>query len=393
MASLPAIDPAAARPPATAQPVYVDAPDALADACARWRGADVLGIDTEFVRERTFYPGLGLIQVTDGDAVALVDPVALGDLCPLERVFADEGIVKVLHSCSEDMEVFFHRFGALPRPVFDTQVAAAFLGLGYSPGYSALVEALFGVEIPKHLTRTNWLRRPLSADQKRYAALDVAHLLPCYDVLSEGLRRCGRDAWAAEEFAQLVDAGRFDVDPRTVFRGIRRSRGLDRRQLAVLRELAAWREEEARRRDLPRNFVLREAVLPDLARRPPRTPQELAAVDGLRPEDVRRYGRAVLDAIGRALELPEDELPERLPRPLDLSPYQKEVDAMRRAVAATAEELGLPPELLATRRTVEKTARRVLAGKERPLPRELRGWRRAVVGERLLELAASLGGL
>jgi hypothetical protein len=212
MASLPAIDPAAARPPATAQPVYVDAPDALADACARWRGAGVLGIDTEFVRERTFYPGLGLIQVTDGDAVALVDPVALGDLCPLERVFADEGIVKVLHSCSEDMEVFFHRFGALPRPVFDTQVAAAFLGLGYSPGYSALVEALFGVEVPKHLTRTNWLRRPLSADQKRYAALDVAHLLPCYDVLSEGLRRCGRDAWAAEEFAQLVDAGRFDVD-------------------------------------------------------------------------------------------------------------------------------------------------------------------------------------
>jgi len=128
MASLPAIDPAAARPPATAQPVYVDAPDALADACARWRGAGVLGIDTEFVRERTFYPGLGLIQVTDGDAVALVDPVALGELGPLERVFADEGTVKVLHSCSEDMEVFFH-------------------------GYSALVEALFGVEIPKHQIR------------------------------------------------------------------------------------------------------------------------------------------------------------------------------------------------------------------------------------------------
>lgn len=388
-----AIDPAVARPPAMAPPAYVDTPGALADACERWRHVEVLGVDTEFVRERTFYPGLGLIQVSDGDATALVDPVALDDLGPLERLFADEGIVKVLHSCSEDMEVFYHRFGALPRPIFDTQVAAALLGLGYSLGYSALVDALFGVEIPKHQTRTNWLRRPLTADQKRYAALDVAHLLPCFDVLCEGLRRTGRDPWAAEEFAQLLDVGRFDVDPRTVYHGIRRTRGLDRRQLAVLRELAAWREEEARRRDLPRNFVLREAVLPDLARRPPRTPKELAAVDGLRPEDVRRYGRAVLEAIGRARDLPDDELPERPPRPVDLTPYTKEVEAMRRAVAATADELGLPPELLATRRTVEKTARRVLKGKERPLPRELRGWRRAVVGERLLELAASLGGL
>lgn len=393
MAALPVIDPTVARPPAAAPPLYVDTPDALADACKRWRHAEILGVDTEFVRERTFYPGLGLIQISDGDAIALVDPVALGDLGPLERLFADAGIVKVVHSCSEDMEVFFHRFGALPGPIFDTQVAAALLGLGYSLGYSALVAALFNVEIPKHQTRTNWLRRPLSEDQKHYAALDVAHLLPCYDVLREGLRRAGRDGWAAEEFSQLLDVGRFDIDPRTIFRGIRRSRGLDRRQLAILRELAAWREEEARRRDLPRNFVLRETVLPELARRPPRKLKDLESVDGLRPEDVRRHGRAVLDAIGRALDLPDDELPERPPRPPDLSPYKKEVDAMRRAVAETADGLGLPPELLATRRTVEKTARRVLLGKERPLPRVLRGWRRAVVGERLLEIAASLGGL
>lgn len=389
-----AAPPAYATPrlPVEAPPIFIDDDRTLEERCRRWGAAEALGVDTEFVRERTFYPALGLIQISDGRENALVDPLRLTRLDPLRRLFADQRIVKVFHSCGEDLEVLHQQFGELPSPIFDTQVAAAFVGLGFSVGLGNLIRTLFEVDLPEAATRTNWLRRPLTASQKEYAAFDVAYLLPIYDVLRDRLRASGREAWAEEELAALGDTERFDTDLDEAYFKLRRSRGLDRRQLGVLRELAVWREKEARSRNLPRNFVLRQAMLPELARRVPRSLRDLRQVRGLKPEESRRHGRALLHTIRGALELPEEELPEPPSRLADLTPFRREIGRMREAVAETAAQLDLPAELLATRRTVEGLVRRVVTGREPPLPKELRGWRRRVIGDRLLELAAPLAG-
>ena len=225
---------------------------------------------------------------------------------------------------------------------------------------------------------------------EEYAALDVAYLLPLYDRLGDHLRRAGRVSWAREEFESLRDTARFETEPEDAFRKFRRIRGLGRRQLGVLREIAVWREREARRRDLPRGFVLRDAALAELARRQPRHRAQLRDVEALRDDDLRRHGGALLELIRRARSLSADELPEPVPRPLDLSPYKAQIEQMRRIVSDVAEELDLPVEILATRRSVESLARRFLAGREPVLPRELHGWRRAVIGERLVEAAGTL---
>ena len=361
----------------------------LSRACAAWRRRRAIGVDTEFVRERTFYPGLGLIQISDGSVSFLIDTVAISDLEPLHAVLIDPAVTKVFHSCGEDLEVLHHRFGEFPRGVFDTQVAATLAGLGSSPGYAALVTAMYGHELPKDKTRTNWLRRPLSDAQLTYAALDVVYLLPAYERLRERLSDLGRESWLGEELEPLFDAERFLPDPERAYLRIGARRSLAPRQLATLRALSAWRERQARRRDLPRNFVIREEALVDVARRGPRTQEALSAIDSLRPSDVRRHGPALLRHVLKALELPAADLPQPTPA-FDKRPYRGHVEQLRSRVRQVAEELSLPPEIVAKRKTIESLVRRVVTGKEPKLPRELRGWRREVIGDRLLESLRSL---
>src|SRR5688572_15636970 len=196
---------------------WVDTPEALAAAAARWAQAPAVGIDSEFVRERTFYPRLGLLQVSDGQRSSLVDPVALEDLEPLRQVLADPTIVKVAHSPSEDMEVLFHRFGEFPTPLFDTQAAAALAGLESAMSYQRLVRELLGVELTKGETRTDWLRRPLSPAQVEYAAQDVELLLPLYERLRPRLEENGRLPWLLEEAHRLREATRFLPPPETAY--------------------------------------------------------------------------------------------------------------------------------------------------------------------------------
>lgn len=358
----------------------VDTDAGLRELCRIWQGRPALGIDTEFVRTRTFYPKLGLVQVSDGETNALVDPVQLEDLTPLAEIFQAEEIVKVFHSCGEDLEVIYHHFGAVPRPLFDNQLAAAFTGLGHSLGYHRLVFDLFGVDLPKGETRSNWLRRPLTAAQQRYAALDGAYLLPAYDILRPRLAARERETWLAEEMDQLSNPARFLPDPDTVYKAFA-SHSLSRRELAALKIVAAWREREARRRDLPRNFVLQKRAMLNLVTTWPRNERALEQVHGLSPEDARRHHRQLLGLLQEAGQLPSEEMPKRLSRPLDLSPYSKQVDALRTAVAAWAEELGLPVELIANRKTLEKLARRLILGKEPVLGEDFRGWRRGLLEE------------
>ena len=242
---------------------------------------------------------------------------------------------------------------------------------------------LFGVDLPKGETRSNWLRRPLTEAQQRYAALDGAYLLPAYEILQPRLAARGRESWLAEEMEQLSRPERFLPDPETVFLSSA-SHTLSRRQLGALQLVAAWREREARSRDLPRNFVLHKRAMVSLVTAWPRGQRGLERVKGLRTEDIHRYGRQLLALLEEARQLPADGLPERPPRPLNRSPHRKKVEELRAAVGEWAEELGLPMELIANRKTLEKLARRVIQGQG--LSEEFSGWRGELFREALAEV-------
>ena len=360
----------------------VETSDSLAEASRQWAEAAVVGLDTEFVRTNTFFHKLGLIQVSDGPTSWLVDPVAVGDLSPLAEVFRSPG-VKVIHSASEDIEVFYRFLGALPEPLFDTQIAGAFAGAGAFLSYQKLVALYLGIELAKEETRTDWMARPLSPAQLAYAAADVAFLIPLHERLRRDLESLGRLSWAVEDSAALLDTSRFEEDAETAYLRVKGAGRLDRRQLAVLRILAAWREREARRRDLPRSFVLKEDLLLALAARRPKEAEDLRRLPALDPRQASRDGAVWLPLIEEAEGLPEAELPPRIAgKPF--SPAARALEnRLRERVREKAASLGLAPEILAPRRILDALLR-LTAGKSR-LPRELQGWRREVIGEELLQ--------
>jgi ribonuclease D len=363
---------------------------ALAELSRRWAEAPVLALDTEFIRTNTFFHKLGLIQVADGRTSWLVDPLAVPDLSPLAAVLGSPG-VKVLHSASEDVEVFHRFLGALPEPLFDTQIAGAFAGAGAFLSYQKLVASWLGVELAKEETRTDWLARPLSAAQLAYAAEDVAHLVPLYERLRRDLESQGRLAWAVEDSAALLDTSRLEEEAETAYLRVKGAGRLDCRRLAALRLLAAWREREARRRDLPRGFVLKEDLLLALAARRPKSSRDLHRLPSFNPRQAARDGDTWLQLLEQAENLPEADLPPRITgKPL--SPAARELESrLRERVRRKAAALGLAPEILAPRRILDALLR-LTAGKAEPrLPRELQGWRREVIGEELLQEALAAG--
>jgi len=370
----------------TSSPTLVRTPEQLREAAERWREAPVLGLDTEFVRTNTFFHRLGLIQVADAGRCWLVDPLTAGSLEPFAKVLRAPG-VKVVHSASEDMEVFHRALGVLPAPLFDTQIAASLAGLGPFLSYQKLVLEVLGLEISKDETRTDWMARPLSPAQLTYAAADVAHLLPLYERLAARLRELGRLDWALEDSAQHLDASRFEEDPARAYLKVKGAGRLDRRPLAALQRLAAWREGEARRRDLPRSFVVKEDLLLALASRLPCTPAEIERLPGAERRLVERYGGAWLELLDEVRRLPERELPPRIPSSPPTPAIRALEVRLRETVRLRAEALGIAPEVLASRRLWGPLLRSAAEGEPR-LPRELEGWRRAVIGEELLRQAA-----
>ena len=362
------------------RPRLIATSEALEAVAGSIAGQPTVGLDTEFVRTRTYYARLGLIQIADTSGVWLVDAVELPSLGAIAGVLADPGVERVLHSCGEDLGAFLHQFGALPPSIFDTQIAAALVGLGFSLSYQALVEQVLGVRLDKEETRSDWTARPLSDAQLEYAARDVAHLLPLHEDLLARLRSRGRESWAREEFARLLDPARYEVEPAEAFRRVKGAGGLDRRGLATLMILSEWREEEARRNDVARPFVVRDETLLEIARRRPRRPNELPEVLTLPPRERRRYGQALLDAVDRAARLPEHDLPRQTPRAPRIERATELVRGLQALVADRAKELGVAPEVLAHKRALERLVREVAGNGSRELPPELEGWRREVVG-------------
>jgi ribonuclease D len=376
--------------PAPELPIHdVQTPGALAGAEVCWMGVRSLALDTEFMRERTFYSRLALVQIADRDIAWLIDPLApalAGDLSPVARLLADRGVVKVVHSASEDVDVLRRSFGDVPAPLFDTQIAAGIAGVGAGLSYGKLVQELLGVELHKGETRTDWLARPLTPAQRLYAAEDVLYLLPLFERLSAELERLGRLEWALEDAAAIGADARGEEEPELAWTRVKGSGRMTRRQLGVLKVLAEWREREARRRDLPRGFVLREEILVLLAARMPEKRQDLYRLPNVDQRQLARDGATWIELVRQGKAMPEEELPTPRPQP-PFTPWAKELDKRLRAVVkARAEELGMPPEVLASRRGTDVLMRYGPAPiPPEETPRALRGWRREVIGERLLD--------
>ncbi|MGH8209792.1 MAG: ribonuclease D, partial [Steroidobacteraceae bacterium] len=258
------------------QPV-VTTSAALAELGAHLEAFEAIGLDTEFLRERTYRAELCLVQVSATSEASCVDPLALTDLAPLARVLTAPGIIKVMHASRQDIEVLLPVTG-LVRPVFDTQVAAALAGLPAQVGYAELVRRLIGPELAKTHTRTDWSRRPLSPEQIEYALDDVRHLLPLKSLLEEQLQSLGRLEWLAEELAALADAGSFTTEPEQAWQRIKGLRGLDDERLRLAQQLAAWRERRASGRNRPRGWILDDTALREIVLRVPRSAQELSAI-------------------------------------------------------------------------------------------------------------------
>ncbi len=364
--------------------VLVQSAETLGELCSRLRDCEAVGMDTEFVRARTYFPTLGLIQLAADNKVFLVDPLGVDDLSPLVEVLADQRLVKVFHSCQEDLEALYYLCGFAPGPVFDTQVAASFLGYGFQPGYGALVKTLFGVELDKDETRSNWIRRPLSESQLTYAAQDVRYLPAMYGFLSRVLSEQGRLGWAREECAALEGEARFETDAASYYLRMRSLWQFGSRELAALRDLSAWRENEAMSRDLPRSFVLDDKALRAVVRAWPGKLAELAAVEGMRPQVVRRSGKTILAMLRQVKQLSEEELPPAQARPLHTHALKAAADEAKAALDRRAAELGLPPELLAPRKLVSDMMSDLFAGQADAPWKRITGWRRQAAGEDLL---------
>jgi ribonuclease D len=355
--------------------------------CDRLSGAEFVAVDTEFMRERTFWPKLCLVQVAgpaDGDAAAIDALVPNLDLSPLFRLLTAPETVKVFHSGRQDFEIFYHLMGRLPAPVFDTQVAAMVLGFGDQVGYETLAAQVAKAKVDKGSRFSDWSLRPLSDKQIAYALADVTHLRPIYRKLSRDLELSGRRSWVAEEMAELTSPESYRMEPWEAWRRLR-LRGGRGRFLAVLREVTAWRESEAQTRDVPRAWILRDEALLEIAHNAPKTVNDLARTRGLaRKWAEGEMGEAVLAAVGRGLAVPDSECPE--------SEIRREPP---RGTGPIAELLKV---LLKMKCETEKVAQRLVAssddidriatyGATADVP-ALHGWRRQVFGEDALKLQA-----
>ncbi len=361
----------------------------LAEQCAQWRSRPFVALDTEFMRVDTFYPIAGLLQVSEGERAYLIDPLQIGNWQPFAALLQDSAVVKVVHACSEDLEVLLRLTGSLPAPLFDTQLAAGYLNLGFSMGYSRLVQAVLGIELPKGETRSDWLQRPLSPTQVSYAAEDVVHLAAVYRALQARLSD-EKTAWIIDDGAELVAGLGREVAPEEAYRDAKLAWKLSRAQLAVLRALCAWREREARARNQPRNRILREHSLWPLARTQPDNLVALARIEDMHPKTVRQDGEFLLELIRQAAATPAAEWPAALPEPLPLEAASL-LKKLRAVGQQEGQKLDIAPELMLRKKTLEALLKSGYPNGPYQLPDSLRGWRRERMGQALLDCLATDG--
>jgi ribonuclease D len=333
-----------------------------------------IGLDTEFVRERTYHAQLALVQIAVGDRIGLIDPLALDDPAPLLELLRGPAL-KIMHSPSEDLQVLAHHYGVLPAPYFDTQIAAALTGFGAGIGYQRLVEAALGVTLHKGETRSDWLRRPLTAAQQQYAAEDVVHLEALYQLLAERLERLGRRAWLEQDCARQLEQARDDRPDPNPHLSMRPAQRMPSDAQARLRRLLLWREAEARTSDKPRGWILDNDTAIRLAERPPADRNAFERFLDSQPKAPRKKRDPLWELLQQPLDADERDIPLAVNTPdIDKAALRRLQDE----VAAIASELELPEGLLCARRHLETL---LLGG---PWPSALGGWREEVLKSRLV---------
>ena len=351
----------------------------LARLCAELAREPFVAIDTEFMRDRTYFPKLCLVQVAGAGRHAAIDPLAQGlDLAPLLALMTNPAVVKVFHAARQDVEIFHHLGGAIPMPLFDTQLAAMVCGYGEEVGYETLVARLTKARIDKSSRFTDWSRRPLTKQQLDYALADVIHLRVVYQRLDALLRQTGRSEWVAQELAGLTDPHTYEQPPDEAWRRIK-LRSREPRFLAIVQALAAWREREAQRRDLPRNRIVRDDLLLELAANRPRSTDDIAKLRRISLD--RASAAAVVAAVRSALELPEALLPAVEPPPKLPRGIGPLVELLRVLLKFQCEEHNVAQRLVATTADLE-----AIAAFDAPDVPALRGWRLEVFGRAALTL-------
>lgn len=356
--------------------------DELAAFCRSLANETYVTVDTEFLRENTYWPKLCLVQLAGAEAAAAVDALAPDiDLQPLLDLMADENVLKVFHAARQDLEIFFKLMGQVPTPIFDTQVAAMVCGFGDSIAYDRLVQALTGEMVDKASRFTNWAGRPLTDAQLDYALSDVTHLRDVYAGLNRRLEESGRTDWLDDEMAVLNDPASYQTDPELAYLRIK-SRTNKPRFVAVLQKVAAWREQEAQNRDQPRNWVLRDDALLNIAAQAPNTVAALSRVRGLgKGQAEGRVGREIMAAVQAGLDLPPGERPKaRAPAP-EGARATAAADLLKVLLKACCDKHDVAPKLIASSSDLDR-----LSAGDRDGIQALEGWRREVFGQHAIDL-------
>ncbi|MBW3594968.1 MAG: ribonuclease D [Actinobacteria bacterium] len=346
-----------------------------------------IGLDTEFMREKTYRAILCLVQVAAGDDIFIIDPLEV-DPEPIASLVADPSVEVLLHAARQDLELFNDRYGIVPTHVFDVQAAAGFAGYGASLSYGRLVEATLGIALEKGESYTDWCRRPLTDKQLKYAGDDVRYLGAIADRLKRDLEEGGRLKWAYGEMQALEDPNAYAADPNDAWLRVKGRGTLSGRQLAVLREIAAWREREAARRDIPRGWVVKDPTLIELARRSPTTPAALRDIRGLNSKEAERSARAIIDAVERGRRSESIKTAKSPTR--SAQERARMLSGLTDAVVRSrCEAAGVATELVVTRSEVEALLLDMFSGSlDETQHRTLQGWRRDLVGDAILGLAA-----
>jgi ribonuclease D len=322
--------------------------------CQTASACEAIAVDTEFVRTRTLYPQLGLIQIYDGKRLVLIDPLAIQNFAPLKALLVNPDVVKVLHSCSEDLETFWYALKCMPTPIFDSQFAASILGMGHSMGYAKLIETMLGVIVDKGESRTDWLARPLSPEQCQYAAYDVLYLLQIYPQLKKATEEKSRLEWVYAEMQHLARKKQTPVSPELAYLGIAHNWQLQGKALYILKELAAWRVKQARERDMALNFVVRENHLFEVAKKQPQNKTALFSLEGMTPHEARVNGEALLEIVEKAKTVPPELYPANVERLMDLPAFKKTAAAIRQLCQEVADKLEIPVELMGSKKQVNQ---------------------------------------
>ncbi|WAK03998.1 ribonuclease D [Methylobacter sp. YRD-M1] len=360
---------------------YIDTPEKLNALCQQILKEPWLALDTEFLREKTYFPKFCLLQIATPEWVACVDPIALPDLSELFDALYNPSIVKVFHSSRQDLEIFYQLRGCIPEPIFDTQIAAPLLGFQDNPGYAMLVSSFLNINLSKAHTRTDWTVRPLSEEQLRYAADDVIYLCQVYKIMCEKLQELGRLDWLKSDFELLKDPELYLVSPERAWLKVKGKNKLTGRQLSIVQALCEWRERTAQTEDRPRSWLMRDDLLLELAKLQPDTVNALVKVRGINERTVNRYGKVLCQLINEARQRPPIPLSEKGRSARKTQQQEAILDILTALVRIRAEENSLNPAILATRKDLEV----LLFNEDDDCPL-LHGWRFSMAGRELVGL-------